>query len=121
MSDDQKIFIVDHDSSARQGLVRLLAKAGYQVDGFDSLEACLPSLAGKLAGCLILDATTLGPSNGLSFKALRNLRDMPPVIMIAADDDPESRQQAHGLKAEAFFRKPVDGAALLDCIRWSLR
>ena len=121
MTEEHKVYVVDQDSSARQGLVRLLVKAGYRVVGFDSLEAYQASCEGKLTGCLILDATTLGPLNRPSLKALRDRCDLAAVIVIAADDGLVSRNRARGLKAQAFFRKPVDGAALLDAIRWSLR
>ncbi len=121
MGEEHKIYVVDQDPSASQGLVRLLAKAGYQVVGFDSLEAYLASCEGKLTGCLVLDATTIGPLNGSSLKALRDRCDLAAVIVIAADDDPVSRKRAREMRAKAFFRKPVDGVALLDAIRWSLR
>ncbi len=120
MNEEQKAYVVDQDSSARKGLVRLLAMAGYQVVGFDSLEAYLDSCEGKLTGCLILDATTIGPLEGSSLKALRDRCNLATVIVIAADDDPVWRKRASVMKAKAFFRKPVDGVALLDAIRWSL-
>jgi two-component system response regulator FixJ len=121
MNEEQKAYVVDQDSSARKGLVRLLSKAGYQVVGFDSLEAYLASCEGKMTGCLILDATTMGPVDGSSLKDFRDRCDLAAVLVIAADDDPVSRKRAHELNAKAFFRKPVDGVALLDAIGWSLR
>jgi DNA-binding NarL/FixJ family response regulator len=57
----------------------------------------------------------------ISLKALHDCCDLAALIVIAANDDPESRKQARAIKAKAFFRKPVDGTALLDAIRWSLR
>jgi DNA-binding response OmpR family regulator len=44
-----------------------------------------------------------------------------PVIALSARDDPETRRIARELGAEAFFRKPVDAAALLDSIDWVTR
>jgi two-component system response regulator FixJ len=121
MTREHKIHVVDQDASARNGLVRLLAKAGYEVVGHDSVEAFLASFEGELTGCLVMDATTMGPLDGSSLKALRDRCALTAVLVIAADDDPKSRKRAHEIKAEAFFRKPVDGVALLDTIRWSLR
>jgi DNA-binding response OmpR family regulator len=46
---------------------------------------------------------------------------MVPVIALSARDDPETRRIARELGAEAFFRKPVDAAALLDSIDWVTR
>ena len=44
-----------------------------------------------------------------------------PIIVVASDDDTETKRNAEKMKAIAFFRKPVDGAALLDTINWTLR
>ncbi len=37
------------------------------------------------------------------------------------DDDPETRDKAKILKATGYFRKPVDGPALLDAINWAFQ
>jgi DNA-binding response OmpR family regulator len=44
-----------------------------------------------------------------------------PVIALSARDDPQARRTARELGARAFFRKPVDAAALLDSINWVTR
>ena len=44
-----------------------------------------------------------------------------PIIVITGDDDSETRMKADKMKAIGFFRKPVDGHALLDAIDWALR
>jgi FixJ family two-component response regulator len=44
-----------------------------------------------------------------------------PIIVVTAHDDAETRRNAQKLKATGFFRKPVDGKALLDAIDWSMR
>ena len=36
-----------------------------------------------------------------------------------AFDDAETRERARKLGAVAFFRKPVDGQALIDAIHWA--
>ena len=35
-------------------------------------------------------------------------------------DDAETRERARKLGAAAFFRKPVDGQALIDSIHWAM-
>ena len=37
------------------------------------------------------------------------------------DDDPETRRKTEEMNAAGFFRKPVDGTALLDAIDWALQ
>ena len=43
-----------------------------------------------------------------------------PVIFITAYDTDDNRKAAHNAGAAAFFRKPVDGEALLDAITWAI-
>lgn len=53
--------------------------------------------------------------------ALRTKEMHLPVIFISADDTPEAHQMAQNVNASSFFRKPVDGTALIDTIRWTMR
>jgi FixJ family two-component response regulator len=43
-----------------------------------------------------------------------------PVIFVTAEDDDAVRINALKINAAGFFRKPVDGPALLDAISWAL-
>ena len=43
-----------------------------------------------------------------------------PVIGIYAFDDANTRERARALRATAFFRKPVDGQALIDATHWAM-
>jgi FixJ family two-component response regulator len=119
MAETKTVYVIDQDPSARQGLVRLLGKSGFDVVGCDSMETYLAYMEDELNGCLILDATTIGMMDETSLKAIQDRGDIAAVLVIAADDDAVSRDRARAMKAEAFFRKPVDGTALLDAIRWS--
>ena len=42
-----------------------------------------------------------------------------PIIIISADDSDDTRLIARKVGAVGFFRKPVDGTALLDAIKWA--
>jgi CheY-like chemotaxis protein len=41
------------------------------------------------------------------------------VIFVTAYDTEENRAEAKNVGAAAFFRKPVDGQALLDAVAWA--
>ncbi len=43
-----------------------------------------------------------------------------PIIVVAADDDLETRRKALRMRAAGFFCKPVDGTALLEAVRRAL-
>ena len=122
MANPRRVFIVDDDPSARKGLGRLLRTAGHDVSEFATADEFLDGLDPDVTGCvLVLDARMPGPS-GEELQAELKARGLDlPIIVVTADDDPETRRKARRMKAAGFFRKPVDGTALLDAIEWALR
>jgi FixJ family two-component response regulator len=117
----KRVFVVDDDPSARQGLALLLRTAGYDVSAFASADEFVDALGQETSGCLVLDARLPGMScEELSAKLEERCVDLP-IIFVTADDDPETMQRAQRINAAGFFRKPVDGTALFDAIEWALR
>ena len=43
------------------------------------------------------------------------------IIILSAKDDLLSKKIANDINAIQFFRKPIDGIALIDSINWSLK
>jgi len=116
-----RVLVVDDDQSARRGVARLLRAAGHDVREFASANELLDSLDPEMSGCLVLDARMPGLS-GVELLAELEARQIDlPVIVISADDEPEIRREAYAMGAVGFFRKPVDGTALLDAIAWVLQ
>ena len=119
------VFVVDDDASARNGLVRLLRAAGYEVQSFASAEGFFQALsshhmcAGVLEGCLIVDGRMPGLSSTDLASELRRHGYRLPIIVLTTDDSFAARQKALSMKAVGFFRKPVDGTALLDAVDWA--
>ena len=114
------VFVVDDDPSARSGLARLLRTAGHDVRNFATANEFLDSLDPEMTGCLVLDIRMPGLSVEELQAKLEARGTHLPIIVITADDDPEARRKAQNIKAVGFFRKPVDGTALLDAIKWAL-
>jgi FixJ family two-component response regulator len=121
MANANCVFVVDDDPSARRGLSRLLRAAGYDVCDFASANEFLDALNPGVSGCLVLDARMLGLSGEELQAELKARGAHLPIIVVTGDDDPETRRKAEEMKAVGFFRKPVDGTALLDAIEWALR
>jgi FixJ family two-component response regulator len=127
MSQGTCVFVVDDDPSARNGLARLLRTAGYEVRDFASANEFLGALDPQCAldpdtsGCLILDARMPGLTGKELMAELKTRGVCLPIIMVTAEDDLLTRKTAQAMNASAFFRKPVDGTALLDAIDWALR
>jgi FixJ family two-component response regulator len=121
MTNDNCIFLVDDDSSARKGLARLLRAAGYDVRDFASAKDFLDVLGSEASGWLVLDARMSGISNEEVLEELKARHIHLPIIVVTGDDDSATRRKAQKMKATGFFRKPVDGPALLDAIKWALQ
>ena len=120
MSSTHRVFVVDDDPSARRGLARLLRTTGHDVRDFATAGEFLCAFGRRVSGCVVLDVR-LPEMSGVELLAeLRARGEHLPIIVISADDDPETRRKARKLNAAGFYRKPVDGTALVDAVGWAL-
>ena len=121
MNNLNSVFVVDEDLSARRGIARLLRAAGYDVHDFSFANEFLEALGHETPGCAVLDAELLEvvvhemqTERGISGNDL-------PIIVVTAHDDRQTRRRALRLNAIGYFRKPIDGTALLDAIAWAMQ
>ena len=121
MTSNIHVFVVDEDPSVRKGLVRLLSNAGYEVSQFTSLNGFMDAIKPGLSGCILMDSGILGLSEKGLQAEFKKHGVCLPIIIISADDDSRIRQQAHEMKAVGFYRKPIDGIALIDAIDWAIQ
>jgi FixJ family two-component response regulator len=112
------VYLIDDDESVRRALQRLLQSVGFDVKAFSSAEEFFKGLDLSQRGCIILDIRVPGLTGFDLQKKLASEGVRIPVIAISAFDDGEIRERARELGAAAFFRKPVDGQALIDAIHW---
>jgi FixJ family two-component response regulator len=120
MAGAKRTYVVDDDPSARSGLARLLRTAGHDVRVFASADEFLDAYDPELSGCLVLDIRMPGMSSEELQTELKTRGVHLPIIVVTSDDNQATRQIAQKMKAAAFFRKPVDGPALLDAVNWAL-
>lgn len=112
------VYIIDTDASVRQGLARLLDSAGLEAIPCDSTAAFFHHAPTGRRACGLLDIAALLSCDPGQWAELRAAAQSMPIIALSADDDPATRQMARAMGARAFFRKPVDAAALFDSIDW---
>lgn len=114
------IYIVDDEPSIRAAYARLMRSSNMDARTFCTVEEFLSADVSDEHACVLSDIKMPGSSGlslpGLLEKAGRHL----PVIFVTAHDTPDARDMAQRAGAAAFFRKPVDGQALLDAIEWAL-
>lgn len=115
------VFVVDDDLSARRGIARLLRAAGYDVRDFSSANEFREALGHETPGCAVLDAELLEDVEDELQTELEVGGSDLPIIVVTAHDDPQTKRQALRLNAIGYFRKPLDGTALLDAIDWAMQ
>ena len=110
------IAIVDDEESVRRALGRLIRSARFDAATFPSGDELLETLIEHPPDCIVLDLH-MPKVDGFRVQAwLSRAGYHIPVIVITGRDTPETRALAMEGGAFAYFRKPVDGEALLDSI-----
>jgi len=84
----------------------------------DCVEKLLSHAEHGEANCALLDLSGQDLREPALRSRLRALSATLPLIALSARDDEITRRLAREVGARAFFRKPVDAAALLDSIGW---
>jgi len=115
------VYVVDADESVREGLARLVRSAGLDARPCAAIDAIRREGSSERAACAVIDVSDLLRRERVDEPDLRALAAAIPVIAVSARDDPSTRRMAREFGAQAFFRKPVDAAALLDSIDWVTR
>jgi FixJ family two-component response regulator len=110
------IAVIDDDPRVLESLANLLSSFGYSAQTYISAEQFLKS--GTLSGtnCIITDVEMRQMSGLGLLQFLKNSNCAVPVIIITGK--PSERSEAFYLQngAVGFFRKPVDGDALVELI-----
>ncbi len=114
------VYLIDDDESVRRALQRLLRSAGIDVMAFASAEEFLQSGNLSQRACIVVDIQMRGITGFELQERLASKEIRIPTIAVSALDDAGTRERARMLGAVAFFRKPVDGQALIDAIHWAM-
>src|SRR5580658_10242063 len=119
-ADHPIVFVVDDDSSVREGLSDLVASVGLSVEAFKSAQEFLEHNRPDAPGCLVLDVRLPGLS-GLDLQRQLIRADAPiPIIFITAHGDIPMSVRAIKEGAVDFLAKPFRDQDLLDAIQHAL-
>jgi FixJ family two-component response regulator len=110
------IAVIDDDPRVLESLVNLLSSFGYRAEGYNSAEQFLESGTLSRISCIVTDVEMRQMSGLGLLQFLKNQNCAVPVIIITGK--PSARSEAFYLESGAvgFFRKPVDGDALVKLI-----
>jgi two-component system nitrogen regulation response regulator GlnG len=108
MSHNDKIYIIDDDSSIRWVLDKALTNAGLQVAEFDSADSALVAISTQEPAVIVTDIRMPG-MDGLELLELINSKypDLPVIIM-TAHSDLDSAVSAYKGGAFEYLPKPFD-------------
>jgi DNA-binding response OmpR family regulator len=106
VSSARHVLIVDDDTALRHAIAALLDEAGYRTDQAIDGSDALRKLQQQPADVMLLDIGLPGVS-GLDVLAHVRRQPAPPrVVMMTADDTPETLLQSFRAQAHSFVRKP---------------
>jgi FixJ family two-component response regulator len=119
---DQHIaFVIDDDSTIRDGLSNLLRSVDIPVQTFGSTDDFLRSKRPDVPGCLILDVR-LPDTSGLEFQeTLGKIGMSIPIIFITGHADVPMSVQAMKAGAIEFLCKPFREEDLLRAVRSAIK
>ena len=112
------VAVIDDDHSVCRSFARLLRAAGMQPVTYGSAEAFLADTARSRFDCMVFDVQLGGMSGIELMVALAAASGQgPPIVIITAYDDAETRRRAEAAGCAAYFRKSDPGADVLAAIR----
>lgn len=114
------IAVVDDDQSVREGLENLISSIGFEVKLFASAEDFLDSDTPLQTDCAILDVRLPGISGlELQHRLVADGQSIP-VIIITAQGDDQTQDEAVAAGAIAFLKKPFKEEVLLTALESAL-
>lgn len=111
------ISIVDDDQSFRDSMRRLLKSHGYTVATFPSAAEFLASVQLRDTACLVADIHMPAMTGAELYQHLIATGHAIPTILITAQPEDSVRQRMLSLGVCCYLHKPLDEAALINCLR----
>ena len=112
------ISIIEDDIAVREAIEVLLQSAGLNYQSYGSSEEFLSGFIPCDKNILVLDLNLPGISGYDLLKKIVLEKMNIQVIVTTAFDEPGNREFCMSQGVKAYFRKPVDGEALIDMIKF---
>jgi FixJ family two-component response regulator len=113
----RSIAVVDDDLRVVESLINLLASCGYKAEGYCSAEAFLESGGIQKSSCVITDVEMRQMSGLGLLHHINSTGSSLPVVIITGKPSEKSESFYLEMGAAGFFRKPIDGDALVDLLK----
>jgi CheY-like chemotaxis protein len=110
------VLVVDDDGALRHAIAALLDQAGYRTGQARDGREALSMLQQEAVDLLLLDIGLPGMSGLDVLAQIRSQAAPPPVIMMTADDTPETLLQSFRAQAQRFIRKPFPPRRIVEIV-----
>ena len=115
------ILVVDDDRTTRHLTRTTLSKAGYAVSVAQDGAEALTRMRAKKFDLVLLDVW-MPRMDGLAvLDRMKRLKTRPRVVVMTADDAPQTVLKAIRRQAYQYLHKPVEPAALVSIVRDALK
>jgi len=114
------LYLIDDDKSVLRSFALLLRSAGIDHRSFESADEFLSVSKPCVKDLLILDLNLPGMSGCDLIKKFYQEGIQIAIIIVTAYEDSKTRELCKQFGVLAYLRKPVDGEALLDLIKYNL-
>ena len=111
------IAVIDDDLRVLESLINLLASCGYEAKGYGSAEEFLELGGLQKSSCVITDVEMRQMSGLGLLHYINSTTSSLPVVIITGKPSEKSESFYLEKGAVGFFRKPVDGDALVDLLK----
>ena len=117
----RNVLVVDDDRALRHAITALLQGAGYGTDQAGDGPEALDKLRQQPVDLMLLDIGLPGMSGLEVLAHARTLPSPPRVVMMTADDTPETLLQSFRGQAHWFVRKPFPPTRIVEVVNDVLR
>ena len=112
------VYLIEDDKSIMRGFELFLRSADMEYKSFETATSFLDENSLQVNDILVLDMNLPGMMGHELLKSLHEMNIYVPTIVITANDDEDNRQVCREYGVKAYLRKPVDGEALIDIIKF---
>ncbi len=110
------VMVIDDDGACLRSIRAALQLNGFSVQCFDSAEFACAAYPSTSFDAVITDYHLPGLKGTQVLKDIRKHRADAPVLIISGDTEAYVETESLDAGATAFFRKPLDIEAIIECL-----
>jgi FixJ family two-component response regulator len=114
------VYLIDNDISVMRAFEIFLESAGMQYRSFTDTDALLSVIKPSDGDLVLLDISKPGRIALELLKKFCQDNSQVPVLVITVFEDDDLYEYCRQAGVKAILRKPVDGEALIDLIKYNL-